>query len=43
VNIAATYSRRGRDGSVFSRYEALFLVVRRADVWKGQAVSTFGP
>jgi hypothetical protein len=43
VNIAATYTRRGRDGGVFSRYEALFLVVQRASDWKVQAVSTFGP
>jgi hypothetical protein len=43
VNVVSTYSRRGRDGSVFSRYEALFLVVERQGVWKVQAVSTFGP
>jgi hypothetical protein len=43
ANVAATYSRRGRDGNVISRYEALFLVVRRQDGWKLQAVSTFGP
>lgn len=43
VNIAATYARRGRDGAVFSRYEALFLIVQRGSDWKVQAVSTFGP
>jgi hypothetical protein len=43
VNITIDYSRRGRDGGVFSRYEALFLVVERDGVWKVQAVSTLGP
>lgn len=43
VNIAVTYSRRGRNGEVFSSYEALFLVVQRAGTWKVQAISTMGP
>ena len=42
VNLTATYSRRGRDGQVISRYEALFLLVARDGAWKLQAVSTFG-
>jgi hypothetical protein len=43
VNVAATYTRRGRDGDVISRYEALYLVVQRQGAWKLQAVSTIGP
>jgi hypothetical protein len=42
VNIAGVYSRRDREGQVVSRYEAVFLVVRRPDGWKVQAVSTMG-
>jgi hypothetical protein len=42
VNAAVTYSRRGRNGEVFSSYEALVLIVNRADGWKVQAVSTLG-
>jgi hypothetical protein len=42
ANVAITYSRRGREGQTFSAYEALVLVVRRADGWKVQAVSTMG-
>jgi hypothetical protein len=42
VNIAATCSRRDRAGSVLSSSDAMLLVVRRADVWKIQAVSTMG-
>lgn len=42
VNVVVTYSRRGRDGDVISRYEALYLLVAREGAWKLQAVSTFG-
>lgn len=42
VNVAITYSRRDRTGQVFSKYEAVVLVVRRNDAWKVQAVSTLG-
>ena len=42
VNVAVTYSRRNRSGEALSRYEAIFLAVRRADQWKIQAVSTMG-
>jgi hypothetical protein len=42
VNVAVTYSRRGRDGQLFSKYEAIVLVVRRDATWKVQAVSTMG-
>jgi hypothetical protein len=42
VNVAITYSRLGRDGQVFSQYEAVVLVVRRDNAWKVQAVSTMG-
>jgi hypothetical protein len=40
VNVAVTYSRRGREGQTFSTHDAVLLVVRRADGWKVQAVST---
>ena len=40
VNIAVTYSRRDRDTRILSAYEAMLLVVRRADGWKVQAIST---
>lgn len=42
VNVAVTYSRRDRAGQALSLYEAILLVVRRADGWKVQAVSTMG-
>ena len=42
VNVAVTYSRRDRTGQVFSKYEAVILVVRRDDAWQVQAVSTLG-
>jgi len=42
VNVAVTYSRRDRSGQVFSKYEAIILVVRRNDVWRVQAESTLG-
>jgi hypothetical protein len=42
VNVAVTYSRRDRAGQAMSKYEAVFLVVRRDDVWKVQAMSTMG-
>ena len=42
VNVAVTYSRRDRAGQVFSKYEAVFLVVRRDEAWRVQAMSTMG-
>jgi hypothetical protein len=42
VNMAITYSRVGRDGQVFSNYDAVLLVVRRDNAWRVQAVSTMG-
>lgn len=42
VNVAVTYSRRDRAGQLLSTYEAVFLVVRRGDAWRVQAVSTLG-
>ena len=42
VNIAVRYSRRDRGGAILSQADAVFLVVRRADVSKVQAVSTMG-
>ena len=42
VNVAVTYSRRDRAGQVFSKYDAVFLVVRRDTAWKIQAMSTMG-
>lgn len=43
VNIALTYSRRGRNGQVMSQYEAVALVTLRDGAWKLQALSTMGP
>ncbi len=43
VNIVFKYSRRGRDGSGMSSYEALALVTNRGGAWKVQAISSFGP
>jgi hypothetical protein len=43
VNITFRYSRRGRDGSAMSSYEALALVTNRGGAWKVQAISSFGP
>jgi hypothetical protein len=42
VNILVSFSRLGRDGSVLSKDEGVFLVVRRDGAWKVQARSTFG-
>jgi hypothetical protein len=42
VNVAVTYSRRDRAGQPLSTYEAVFLVVRRDDAWRVQAMSTMG-
>jgi nuclear transport factor 2 (NTF2) superfamily protein len=42
VNVAVTYSRRDRAGQVFSKYEAVVLVVKRDNGWRVQAVSTMG-
>ena len=42
VNVAATYSRRDRQGQLLSKSEAVILVVRRNDVWRVQALSTMG-
>jgi hypothetical protein len=43
VNITLRYTRRGRDGSAMSSYEALALVTSRNDIWKVQAMSSLGP
>lgn len=43
VNIALTYSRRGRDGQALSQYDAVALVTLRDGAWKLQALSTMGP
>jgi hypothetical protein len=42
VNLAVMYSRRDRTGQAFSSYEAVFLVVRRDNTWRVQAMSTLG-
>ena len=42
VNVAVTCSRRDRAGQPLSTYEAVFLVVRRDDTWRVQAMSTMG-
>jgi hypothetical protein len=42
VNITASLSRVGRDGTVLSTDEGLFLAVRRDGVWKIQARSMMG-
>jgi hypothetical protein len=42
VNVAITYSRLDRAGQVFSKYEAVILVVQRENVWRVQALSTLG-
>jgi hypothetical protein len=42
VNVAITYSRLDRAGQVFSKYEAVVLVVRRDNAWRVQAISTMG-
>jgi hypothetical protein len=42
VNVAVRYTRRDRKGGILSHADAMLLVVRRADVWKMQAVSTMG-
>ena len=42
VNLAVRYSRRDRKGEILSQADAVVLIVRRADVWKVQAISTMG-
>ena len=42
VNLAISFSRLTRDGSVMSKDEGLFLVILRDGVWKVQARSLFG-
>lgn len=42
VNVAITYSRRDRQGQLFSKYEAVILLVYRNGAWRVQAVSTMG-
>jgi hypothetical protein len=42
VNLAISFSRLARDGSVMSKDEGLFLVILRDGVWKVQARSLFG-
>jgi hypothetical protein len=42
VNVVATVSRLGREGTVMSRDEGLFLVTLRDGAWRIQARSTFG-
>lgn len=42
VNLVLAFSRLGRDGSVMSKDEGLFLVTLRDGAWKIQARSTFG-
>jgi hypothetical protein len=43
VNITLRYTRRGRDGTAMSSYDALALVTSRNNAWKVQAISSLGP
>jgi hypothetical protein len=42
VNLALSFSRLARDGTVMSKDDGLFLVILRDGVWKVQARSVFG-
>jgi hypothetical protein len=42
VNLVVSFSRLGRDGSVLSSDEGVFLAAFRDGVWKIQARSTMG-
>jgi hypothetical protein len=42
INLALSFSRLARDGSVMSKDEGLFLVILRDGVWNVQARSLFG-
>jgi hypothetical protein len=43
ANVTVHYGRYGRDGTKFSEYDAVFLVIARGGAWRVQARSSMGP